>query len=89
VCVGYGREVIGCIGRNSIAIGPLGDLWLVGMELLSGGLQLVGSRLEDLSWFSLVAHSHDHGHGNLGGARFPRLVGIYSHSYRSFVFPNQ
>jgi len=51
VCVGYGREVIGCIDRKSIAIGPLGDLWLVGMELLSGGLHLVGSRLEDLSWF--------------------------------------
>jgi len=89
VCVGYGREVIGCIDRKSIAIGPLGDLWLVGMELLSGGLHLVGSRLEDLSWFWLVAHSHGHGHGNLGGARFLRLVGIYSHSYLSFVFPKQ
>ena len=34
MCVGYGREVIGFIGRKSIAVGPLGDLWLVGMELL-------------------------------------------------------
>lgn len=62
---------------------------MVGWNGTTGDLQLVGSRLEDLSWFSLVTHSHDHGHGNLGGARFPRLVGIHSHSYRSFVFPSQ
>ncbi|PSN39891.1 hypothetical protein C0J52_07938 [Blattella germanica] len=47
VCVGYGREVIGLIGRKSIAVGPLGDLWLIGMELrywrpANGGIKTGG-----------------------------------------------